>query len=636
MSRQLINDYHNKLHKLIQYGGSRNEMAIRGAFQELLGKYADRKNLVLVPELSVEGTKGRKVTPDGVLKNSLRLEFGLWESKDEKDDIDKEIQSKINKGYPLTNILFEDTQAAVLYQNGQLVMRARVEDEKELDKILTHFINFEPPQIKEFHRAIEQFKSDIPEIVESLRELMDKQAQKNKDFREARDRFFELCQAEINPAIAPEDIREMIIQHILTEDIFNTVFGDAIFFRSNNIAKELEQVIHTFMTPQVKHNYLAGIAHYYNTIRETAARMADHHEKQRFVKEVYEDFYKVYNPKGADRLGVVYTPNEIVRFMVESTDHLLEKHFGKNLHDKNVQILDPATGTGTFITDIIDYIAPKYLREKYLNEIHANEVAILPYYIANLNIEYTYQQKMGSYEEFENICFVDTLDNIEALTHEHQNLTFNFGISSENSVRIKRQNEQKISVVIGNPPYNANQMNFNEFNRNRDYTYIDKRIKDTFVYHSTAQKTKVYDMYARFYAWAMERVDKNGIIAFITNRSFIDSRTYDGFRKIVADNFDFAYIVDTHSDVRVNPKIAGTTHNVFGIQTGVAIMFLVRKAESKKKSCKISYAEMDDFWRKEEKLQWLAESPLRSIHFERLRPTQKIIGLDWRIQTSKI
>ncbi len=179
------------------------------------------------------------------------------------------------------------------------------------------------------------------------------------------------------------------------------------------------------------------------------------------------------------------------------------------------------------------------------------------------------------YKEFKNICFVDTLDNTDALAYSGKQMLLG-GISSENAKRIKDQNEKRISVIIGNPPYNANQANFNDFNKNRDYKEIDKRIKDSYVKNSTAQKTKVYDMYARFYRWSMDRVDKNGIIAFVTNRSFIDSRTFDGFRKVVEDEFDYVYIVDLRSDVRANPKIAGTTHNVFGIQTGVAIMFLVK------------------------------------------------------------
>jgi len=284
----------------------------------------------------------------------------------------------------------------------------------------------------------------------------------------------------------------------------------------------------------------------------------------------------MYNPKAADRLGVVYTPNEIVQFMVRSTNYLLEQHFGKTLADKNVEILDPATGTGTFICEIIENAIPKQqLEYKFKHEIYANEVAILPYYIANLNIEYTFKQKMNRYEEFPNLCFVDTLDNVGALSYSNQ-MKDMFGLTSENTQRIKRQNGKRISVIIGNPPYNANQLNENENNKNREYPIIDKRIKDTYVEHSTAQKTKVYDMYARFYRWASDRLDKNGIIAFVTNRSFINSRTFDGFRKCIEQEFDYVYIIDMQSDVRANPKIAGTTHNVFGIQTGVAILFLVK------------------------------------------------------------
>lgn len=437
-----------------------------------------------------------------------------------------------------------------------------------------------------------------------------------------RDLFLEIAKGEINPEITAEDVREMIIQHILTEDIFTNVFGDADFHKFNNIAKELENVIETFMNREVRKNYLKSIENYYNAIRKEASGISDNHEKQKFLKIVYENFYKVYNPKGADKLGVVYTPNEIVRFMIDSTDWLLDKHFNKTLSDKGVDILDPATGTGTFIAELIDRISIHDLEYKYENELHANEVAILPYYIANLNIEYTYQQRKGSYKEFRNICFVDTLDNIGGLRHKGQH-SFAFGISSENAKRITDQNSKKISVIIGNPPYNANQANFNDFNKNRLYDHIDDLIKDSFVKRSTAQKTKVYDMYARFYRWAMDRIDDNGIIAFITNRSFIDSRTFDGFRACVEDEFDVAYIIDTRSDVRANPKIAGTSHNVFGIQTGVAIMFLVKKqAETKrdKHKCKIYYAALDDFWRKEEKLSWLNDNPISKIEFDRIEP----------------
>ena len=318
-------------------------------------------------------------------------------------------------------------------------------------------------------------------------------------------------------------------------------------------------------------------------------------------------------------MGVVYTPNEIVQFMVQSTNCLLQHYFNKTLADRNVEILDPATGTGTFICEIIENAIPNHLLDyKFKNEIYANEVSILPYYIANLNIEYTFKQKMQYYAEFTNLCFVDTLDNINALAYAGKQHEM-FGVTSENTERIKRQNSKKISVIIGNPPYNANQLNENENNKNREYPTIDKRIKNTYIKYSAAQKTKVYDMYARFYRWASDRLDKNGVLAFISNRSFIDSRTFDGFRKCIYDDFTACYIIDTKSDIRTNPKIAGTTHNVFGIQTGVAIMLLVKK-ENQKEKCDIKYISLEDDWRKEIKLDWLHNNKLESIIFEKIIP----------------
>ncbi|OGU82522.1 MAG: DNA methyltransferase [Ignavibacteria bacterium RBG_16_35_7] len=620
MSLQLINQYYTKREKLIQFGGSKNELSIRDAFKDLLNHYAEKKNLMLVPEIAVQGTKGAKVKPDGTLKNALRLDYGYWESKDEKDTIDDEIDTKLKKGYPQTNILFEDGSTIVLIQHGEVVQRVDMLDREKLDKILNQFISYEHPQVKEFIEALEKFKEDLPDILEALRELMVKQAKENKIYAEARDGFLEHCRQEINPDFTPDDVREMIIQHILTEEIFNAVFDETHFHRENNIARELEKVIETFFTGETRRNTLDHIKHYYSVISNAARNIPDHHEKQKFLKVIYENFYKTYNPKAADRLGVVYTPNEIVNFMIESTDYLLQRHFGRTLADKNVEILDPATGTGTFICDIIDYIPKQYLPYKYKNEIHANEVAILPYYVANLNIEYTYKQKMGYYEEFPNLCFVDTLDNTSSLHYLGQQ-DLHFALSHENAERIKRQNEKKISVIIGNPPYNANQLNENENNKNREYPSIDTRIKDTYIRESTAQKTKLYDMYTRFLRWASDRVDKNGIVAFVSNNSFIDSRTYDGFRKVVGKEFNEIWMIDLKGNARTSGerrrKEAG---NVFDdqIRVGVAVYFLVKKEGNE--GCNIYYNTIADYKNSKEKKGYLVSSRLTSISFEKIKP----------------
>ena len=252
-----------------------------------------------------------------------------------------------------------------------------------------------------------------------------------------------------------------------------------------------------------------------------------------------------------------YTPNEVVDFIIRGADHLLQKHFGKTLADNNVQILDPATGTGTFITNLINHLPADRLERKYLNEIHANEVAILPYYIANLNIEYTYQQRTGRYLEFPNLCFVDTLDNLDwqgatggAVTRQG---AFNLGgLSEENWIRIQEQNEKPISVIIGNPPYNANQQNWNDNNQNREYTEIDRRIRETYIVGSTAQKTKQYDMYKRFIRWASDRLADDGIVGFVSNSAFLDARQDDGFRKVVAGEFNELWVLDLKGNARTS------------------------------------------------------------------------------------
>ena len=629
MSEYAINQYLGVAEKIVQYGGTKKETAIRTAFFSLLNEYAKGKGLLVVAEVTIKGTKGKNVTPDGTLKDSLRQDWGYWESKDESDKIEDEIKKKFDRGYPKENILFEDSQTAILYQNGYEVKRVKMSDPAALDSLLKLFVSFERPEVIHFRKAIELFKQDIPKVTETLRGIIGAQEKTNIKFVKASEAFLKLCHESINPDITSEDVREMIIQHILTEDIFNTIFDETQFHRENNIARELEKVISTFFTGNTKRIALSTVQHYYQTINAAAAGIADHHEKQKFLKVVYETFYKSYNPKAADRLGVVYTPNEIVRFMVESTDYLLNKHFGKSLEDKGVDILDPATGTGTFICDIIDFIRKDKLDYKYAEELHANEVAILPYYISNLNIEYTYKQKTGSYKEFQSLCFVDTLDNLNFKSSGKQIYLFE-SLTVENSKRIKKQNEKKISVIIGNPPYNSNQMNENDNNKNKAYIAIDKRIKDTFIENGTAQKSKMYDMYARFYRWSMDRIDENGLIAFITNNSFVNTRTFDGFRKSIQDEFDFAYIVDFGGNIR---ELSGKDgiflnekHTIFGqaAAVGIAIMFLIKSQKDKNKICNIQYIHPTDIRAtRDEKLQFINETSIKEIKFEHISPDKK-------------
>jgi len=624
VSQLLIQQYLNQLATLKKVSGTSRESVVREAFKDLLKNWTRSLDLTFIPEYEFETKTKERRYVDGALLHTLRVPFGYWEAKDTEDDLDDAIDKKFRAGYPKTNIIFENSHDAVLIQHGEEVMRCGVEEVDQLEKLLTLFFGYERPEVEAFRKAVEQFKTDLPAVLEALRSMIDRAYREVPGFRKAAGEFLKHAKEVINPSLTEADVREMLIQHVLTGEVFAAVFPGTSYHEDNSVARELHKLEETFFTGNTRHQMLKGLEPYYAAIRKAAADIVTHHQKQTFLKAIYENFYKVYNPKAADRLGVVYTPNQIVRFMIESADWLCEQHFGRSLIDDDVDILDPATGTGTFICELIDHFAGQRekLAKKYRHELHANEVAILPYYVANLNIEATYAAASGRYEEFPGLCFVDTLDNTYALRKHKGHIDDLFGgVSDDNVKRIRQQNSRRISVIVGNPPYNANQLNWNENNQNREYPEIDKRIKETYIAASAAQKSKLYDMYARFFRWAADRLDENGVLALITNRSFIDSRTFDGFRAVAAKEFNEIRIVDLGGDVRANPKLSGTMHNVFGIQTGVAISFMIRRA--KQKGCRIFYARRPEMETGEEKLSFLSSTDLHEIAFEEVRPDPK-------------
>ncbi len=624
---QHIERYRAELQRLRTFGGSDNEQNIRRAFEICLSAYCKehRDDLELVPELALlSGIK-----PDGTVKDVLRMTRGYWEAKDTHDDLDSEIQKKLDRGYPRNNIVFEDSMQAVLIQNGRIAMRIDMGQTGALHRLIESFLNYELPELEDFRSAQHQFKTDLPEVLRNLRAAIDEAKQTNDGYRSAALDFLELCKQSIGPAVSAEDVQEMLLQHILTKDIFLRVFAEDQFHRENNIALQLDGLERTFFTGNVRRQAIDNLRSYYAAIGRAADDIADYTEKQRFLKAVYEDFYTAYNPRAADRLGVVYTPNEIVDFIIRGSEQLLQRHFGRSLADANVRILDPATGTGTFITNLINYLPLDRLNYKYENEVFANEVAILPYYIANLNIEYTYKERTGDYLEFPNLSFVDTLDNmgwvgksVRADVLRDQGDMFIGGLSEENLARVKRQNETPISVIIGNPPYNANQSNWNDANPNRAYPAVDKRIRETYVTESTAQKTKQYDMYKRFIRWATDRLDRNGIIGFVSNSAFIDSRQDDGFRKVIAEEFNELWAIDTKGNARTSgERRRREGGNIFDdkIRVGIALYFLVRNEDAD--GFKVFYSAVDDYANSEEKIERIRDKGLGGFDFEEIIPS---------------
>ena len=627
-----IDSYYEQLRELIEFGGATNEENIRLAFLNCLSDYCKEhsERFVLVPELRSD----RSNKPDGTIRDSLRMTRGLWEAKDTHDDLDREIRNKLGQGYSGDNILFENSRTAVLVQGDQEVLRTDMANAAALDKLIRRFLDYELPEIQEFRDARQQFKDDLPAVLESLRETIVEAEASNAEYQGAAQLFLELCHQSISPKVTNDNVREMLIQHILTKDIFLRVFGEDQFHRENNVARQLDALEGTFFTGNVRRQAIDRLRAYYGAIGRAADDIAEYSEKQQFLKGIYEDFYQAYNPGAADRLGVVYTPNEVVDFIIRGTDWLLQMHFGKTLGDKNVNILDPATGTGTFITNLMNHLPADRLEYKYLREIHANEVEILPYYIANLNIEYTFKELTGRYLEFPNLCFVDTLDNMNwkgasGATVQRQTMMNLGGFSEENWIRVQEQNEKPISVIIGNPPYNANQQNENDNNKNREYPQIDRRISETYIRHSTAQKTKQYDMYKRFIRWASDRLEDDGIVGFVSNSAFLNARQDDGFRKVLAEEFNELWAVDLKGNARTSgERRRQEGGNVFSdkIRVGVAIYFLVRRKGLD--GFRVFYNVVDDYAKAFDKIAYVNGKVIDDLKFVEITPDAKSNWLD--------
>lgn len=619
-----INTYFEKIKNLNKQGRLFKEKDTERLFVNLLESVAHSKNLYLRSDYQYFDY-GKNIKPDATIFTLIGIPFGLYEAKDHRTNLNREIEAKIISGYPLYNIIFENSKQMILYQNNKLVLDIDPNNKKDILNLLENFFSYESKEFSEFNKSLIEFKTNIPSLVENIRSIFDK-SKLSKIDEEKLESFRDYCKITINPAIKTEDIREMIVQHLLTVDIFNMIYQEFDFIKYNELAKQLDQLVSTFFDITAKRNLLNKVHSFYENVRRNASNITDYQTKKKFLINFYENFYQSYNPKGADRLGIVYTPIEVVNFMIKSTDFLLKRHFNKELSDKETQILDPCTGTGTFITELIEYLYKnskkanrKTLDKKYKSEIFCNEISILPYYIATLSIEKVYYENTKIYTIFNNISLVDTLENYkqnyERLIHDY-NLHL-IRTDQNNLTRIEHQNKQKISVILGNPPYNANQQNANDDNKNRKYPEIDKRIKATYIKLSNSKKTKVYDMYARFIRYATDRIEENGIVCFITNNSYIDSKTFDGFRKSIVREFDFLYILNLGgSAIETTKKTGG---NIFGIKLGVAICFLI-KINSEKKQGQLNYAEIDDKLSREEKLIYLKNTKFTELNFKKLNP----------------
>jgi len=596
-----------------------NEGNLRRAFEGLLEKCARSFEWLVVAEYQIPRSGKSPLRVDAVVLDAFNLPRGYWEAKDEKDDLKAEMNKKFAAGYPRTNILFQAPTRSVLVQDGLIAFDGEITEPQRLVDVLRLFFEWRQPHQEDWDRAVREFSQRIPEIAKGALKLIEAERKSNPAFVERFTAFAELCRESINPELKDEAVEEMLVQHLLTERIFRRIFDNPEFTRRNVIAAEIEKVIDSLTKRHFsRDSFLRDLDPFYKAIEETAATASDYSEKQAFLNRVYERFFQGFNKKQADTHGIVYTPQPIVDFMVRSVEEVLKAEFGRSLSDKGVHILDPFVGAGNFITRVMKEIRTSSLPHKYKKELHCNEIMLLPYYIASMNIEHAYLDCVGEYEPFEGICLVDTFELAEP-----KQAGFEF-MTEGNTERIRRQKKAPIFVVIGNPPYNMGQVNENDQNKNRKYKHMDARVQETYTKASKATlRNKLSDPYVKAFRYASDRIDKGGgVVAFVSNNSFVDQIAFDGMRKYLLQEFDKIYVVDLGGNVRKNPKLSGTRHNVFGIQVGVAITILVKKTDRRTDANgQVYYASVGEDWKKQQKYEHLHKwGKLPIVNWRVLRP----------------
>ena len=604
-----IKNYYVELEKYAQLC-EQNEGTVRAAFQSLLQHYCGQSDLTLLcekthilpPDKRGKGDS-RRIQPDGEIVDTFGLPHGHWEAKDTKDDLHAEAAKKFAAGYPSKNIVVQSPTHALLYQRGQLHLDLDITEPTNLVEVLQTFFGYQEENISAWHTAVAEFRETVPQLGEQLAALIEAERQNNTQFQEAFTRFHQQCQASINPNLSIAAVEEMLIQHLLTERIFRTVFNNRDFTRRNIIAREIENVIDALTSQTFDRNqFLESLDPFYVAIEQTAATITDFSQKQGFLNTVYEQFFQGFSIKVADTHGIVYTPQPIVDFMVKSVEHILQTEFNRSLADTGVNIIDPFVGTGNFIVRIMQELDPISLSRKYAAdppELQCNEVMLLPYYIASLNIEHQFYTTTNRYVPYEGLCLVDTFE----IAEERQLQLF----TPANTVRVEKQKETPMFVVIGNPPYNAGQVNENDNNKNRKYQTMDARVRETYSQDSKAtNKNALSDPYVKAIRWASDRIGEEGVVAFITNNSFLDGVAFDGMREHLAEDFDAIYILDLGGNARKGLKVSDA--NVFGIRVGVSVNLFVKNKQNLSESTRIFYYRTDDLWNRNQKFDFLSES----------------------------
>lgn len=456
-------------------------------------------------------------------------------------------------------------------------------------------------------RYWEQWAKNVAEIAERQLERIKLLIARDGVHQKAFQRFLKGLQKNINPSITEQEAVEMLSQHIITRPVFEALFEDYSFVKSNPISTSMQQMLDLLEAQGIEKD-TETLNQFYDSVRKRAQDIDNAEGKQRIIIELYDKFFKTAFPKMVERLGIVYTPVEVVDFIIHSVNDILKQEFGRTISDEHVHVLDPFTGTGTFITRLIQsgLIAQKDLQRKYSRELHANEIVLLAYYIAAVNIENAFHDQLtgdAPYQPFEGICLTDTFQLGE--TEDGEKLFSE--MFPQNSKRVQAQKKAPIRIIMGNPPYSVGQNSANDNAQNQTYNKLNQRIAETYAKLTDAtNKNSLYDSYIKAFRWSTDRLDKNGgIICFVSNGAWLDGNSADGFRKAIEKEFTSIYVFNLRGNARTSGELRQKeAGNVFGSgsRTPIAVTLLVKNPKVAIEKAIIHYHDIGDYLSREEKL----------------------------------
>ena len=457
-------------------------------------------------------------------------------------------------------------------------------------------------------RYWEQWAKNVAEIAQRQAERINRLIQADGEHHRAFQEFLGGLQQNINPSITRQEAVEMLSQHIITKPVFEALFKGYSFVQNNPISVSMQKMLDLLEAGNVLED-AETLQKFYESVRMRAHGIDNATGKQRIIIELYDKFFKTAFPGMVEKLGIVYTPVEVVDFIIHSVNDLLKKEFGRTLADENVHILDPFTGTGTFITRLLQsgLIGQRELEHKYQHEIHANEIVLLAYYIAAVNIENAFHDMMGeatTYKAFEGICLTDTFQLGET---DASTVLFS-EMFPQNSERVSAQKKTPLRVIIGNPPYSVGQKSANDNAQNQSYAKLDGRIAATYAAATDAtNKNSLYDSYIKAFRWSTDRLDpeNGGIIAFVSNGAWLDGNSTDGLRQCLQNEFSSIWVFNLRGNQRTSGELSRKEGGkIFGSgsRTPIAITLLVKNPGKPAPKATIHYVDIGDYLNREDKL----------------------------------